>query len=281
VTAPTPAPVSVVIPYYRHAATIHRAVSSAFDQTLPPHEVIIVDDGSDDHESIRSQLDSIASAYGDRLVIVSLPANQGPSSARNEGWRRSTQPFVAFLDADDAWHHRKLEVQVPVMLAGAAPAISGHFCGVDQDIRSPLRTDRPSEPRRVSFRQMLFRNRVWTQSVMVRADVVPRFNPRLRHGEDYDLWLRIIAAHGPLAFIPQTLATRYKWPYGAAGLSGQLFAMEAGQAAVYHALRRDGLISGLLYPVLLAWGQVRFFRRIVSTLVGGARLRNAVDRPRQ
>lgn len=257
------APVSVVIPYFRHSDVISRAVSSAFEQTYPPHEVIVVDDGSDEGDALTVALADLKRAYQDRLVIVSLSSNRGPSVARNEGWRLASQPLVAFLDSDDAWHLQKLEFQVPVMLEAGGPAISGHQSGINYDIRAPL-DPAVVQQRITTFRQMLFRNRVPTRSVMVRRDVAQRFDPSLRHSEDYDLWLRIMAAHGPLTVLPYTLAATYKRPFDASGLSGQLFAMEKAQNKIYRTLRREGLTSPALHAVLLGWGFIRFARRLIA-----------------
>jgi glycosyltransferase involved in cell wall biosynthesis len=55
---------------------------------------------------------SVTPRYGsDWLKIISLKRNGGASIARNIGWEQSTHDYVAFLDADDAWHPRKIEIQ--------------------------------------------------------------------------------------------------------------------------------------------------------------------------
>ena len=87
---------------YRAAATLGRAVASVAAQSWRPAEVIIVDDGSDDETP--KVLEELQGHYGTKwLKIVCLSANCGPGAARNVGWGMSTQPYVAFLDADDTW----------------------------------------------------------------------------------------------------------------------------------------------------------------------------------
>src|SRR5258706_14692588 len=97
------APVSVVVPCYRCADTIERAVRSVAAQTLRPAEVILVDDGSPDGTG--AALERLRERFGaDWIRIVRLPRNLGSASARNAGWELATQRYVAFLDSDDAWH---------------------------------------------------------------------------------------------------------------------------------------------------------------------------------
>jgi glycosyltransferase involved in cell wall biosynthesis len=97
--------VSVVIPYYNREKYIDQAVQSVLAQTLKPLEVIIVNDCS--RESSRRYLDR----YAETCRIVDLDPNVGLAAARNEGIRRARGRFVAFLDDDDVWLPKKLEVQ--------------------------------------------------------------------------------------------------------------------------------------------------------------------------
>src|SRR5215469_18875302 len=88
--------VSVVIPCYNHALTLARAIRSVLNQTLPPSEVIVVDDGSTDGSR------GVAESFGS-AVIFKQQQNRGPSAARNLGVRSATGEFLGFLDADDWW----------------------------------------------------------------------------------------------------------------------------------------------------------------------------------
>src|SRR5438309_8195778 len=107
------APVSVIIPCYRCAATIERAMLSVAEQSVRPAEAILIDDASGDNTF--AVMEKIRNKYGDWIRIVALPMNQGAAAARNAGWHAATQPYIAFLDADDAWHPRKIEIQYGYM----------------------------------------------------------------------------------------------------------------------------------------------------------------------
>ena len=99
--------VSVVIPCFRCTGTIERAVASVAAQTRRPAEVILVDDASgDDTQKLLQKLSQHFEPGWIKLVF--LEQNVGAASARNAGWDQATQTYVAFLDADDAWHPKKI-----------------------------------------------------------------------------------------------------------------------------------------------------------------------------
>src|SRR5271165_7143352 len=97
--------ISVVIPTYNYGRYVPQAVESVLAQTFKDFEIIVVDDGSTDDTP--QQLEP----YQDR-IRVHKQANQGVSAARNAGVRLARAALVAFLDADDVWHPRKLEIQM-------------------------------------------------------------------------------------------------------------------------------------------------------------------------
>ena len=100
--------VSVIIPAYRAAATIGRAVNSLLAQTVPAAEIVIVDDGSPE------PLAPALARYGDRVQLLRKD-NGGAASARNLGIDHAGGELLAFLDADDYWEPGKLERQLALM----------------------------------------------------------------------------------------------------------------------------------------------------------------------
>ncbi|MCB9854090.1 MAG: glycosyltransferase family 2 protein [Phycisphaerales bacterium] len=116
--------VSVVIPSFNSANVLVAALKSVFDQSLPPKEIIVVDDGSaDDTESVCRRFEGV------RYI---RQENAGASTARNRGASVATGEMLAFLDADDEWSPRKLESQCRAM-AGSPDA---DFCITASDVWS-------------------------------------------------------------------------------------------------------------------------------------------------
>jgi glycosyltransferase involved in cell wall biosynthesis len=99
--------VSVVIPTFNRADTIGRAIGSVLTQTHTDFEVIVVDDGSSDGTKA-----AVARWDEPRLRYVPLSSNAGAPQARNVGIDLAQGEFVAFLDSDDRWCRRKLELQL-------------------------------------------------------------------------------------------------------------------------------------------------------------------------
>lgn len=88
---------SVVVPYYNMGCYIEDCIRSIVDSEFGPKEIIIVDDGSTEEQSIE-KLKELESKYP---VIVYTTTNQGLSNTRNFGASKASGEFLAFLDADD------------------------------------------------------------------------------------------------------------------------------------------------------------------------------------
>jgi len=101
--------VSVVIPLYNAAGWIQDAIQSVQDQTYKNWELIVVNDGSTDTgiEKIREVF-----KFNENSLLIIETENSGPAKARNRGILESKGDLVAFLDSDDIWHSRKLEIQI-------------------------------------------------------------------------------------------------------------------------------------------------------------------------
>jgi glycosyltransferase involved in cell wall biosynthesis len=261
----TTVPVSVVVPCYRCAATIGRAVSSIAAQTLRPGELILVDDASGD--ATLQQLRALQAEHGSWVQVVTLPTNAGAASARNAGWNVATQPYVAFLDADDTWHPQKLEIQYGYMQQHPEVALSGHLCRqLPADV--PGTTDwpiawMPGDVQRVTWSQLLLRHQFVTPSVMLKRAITPRFFEGARHMEDHRLWLEIVGTPLPTVRLQVELAAVYKPVYGASGLSADMWRMEKAELANYRHFHRRGKLSAVQLFLLQGFSLVKFVRRLV------------------
>lgn len=100
-----PKSVSVVIPTYNYGRFILEAISSVLDQTRPPSEIIVVDDGSTDETA------AVVRTFGEAVRYIRQD-NAGVCAARNRGVTESSSELIAFLDADDRWEPTNLEKQV-------------------------------------------------------------------------------------------------------------------------------------------------------------------------
>lgn len=211
---------SVVVPAHNEAELVPSAIASVLRQTTPDWELVVVDDGSED------QTVAVAGALADRdqrIEVVSTP-NRGLSAARNKGIECSSAPYVSFLDSDDLLMPTYLERMGATLDAapGAGFAYTDAWAldGETRRIRratamSPWRppTRPPSDPAEM-MRLLLRDNFVFVSTTVPRAvlERVGAFDTSLTSAEDYDLWLRILAAGLPAVSPGGVLALKRERP---------------------------------------------------------------------
>lgn len=230
-------PVSVIIPCYCCGDSIERAVLSVANQVAKPSEVILVDDASPDGGKTSATLHEIKEKHG-RIVqvhIIALSSNKGPATARNVAWESATQPYIAFLDSDDAWYPQKLDIQYEWMASHGNVSMSGHQTEFVDQSGQPTGVQLPGEwsSEDINESKILKRNYFPTRSVMLKRDIPFRFNEKKRYCEDYDLWLQIIFAGYKASFLNILLGCEFKSAYIGGGLSSHLWKMEYGELECY------------------------------------------------
>lgn len=255
------APVSVVVPCFRCGATIGRAVASIAGQTQKPAEVLLVDDASGDETS--SSLQQLVSSYPGWVKVLVLAHNQGPSAARNAGWEAATQPYVAFLDADDSWHPEKIRIQYRFMHDNPDIDISGHRClWVRADETLPQVPDELTITR-ISVPDLVFGTRLSTPTIMLKRQIPFRFEANKRYAEDVHLWRQVACASNSIVRIESPLAYMHKAPYGASGLSAELWPMEKGDLSSLFSLYKAKHISWMLLALGSTFSLAKYLKRIM------------------
>ena len=264
--SPNQVSVSVVIPCFRCAETIGRAVDSIARQTYLPTELILVDDCSPDDGQTLERLKKIKDEFGDvfRVTILELPFNCGPGGARNEGWSIASSSFIGFLDADDAWHYRKLEFQYLWMESNPEVVFTCHDIVIHHYPKC-IDSDVPEiNEKNLTIWPMLLKNMVKTSSVLVRADMSERFPSNLKHAEDYNLWLRVLCLGRKAVKLCAPLAFTFKHRYAPGGLTGDLRLMHLGVESCFLTLYKTGYIPLGAYLMSYIWEKLKYIRRVVQ-----------------
>jgi glycosyltransferase involved in cell wall biosynthesis len=252
------APVTAIVPCYRCADTVERALDSILAQTWQVSEIILVDDASGDgtHEKL---LDLQKKKNDRRIRIVGLTVNSGPGGARNAAWDVATQPWLAFLDADDVWSLRKIELQYSWLMNRDDVDLCAHNtalwsgAGVEPS-RGPLCA------RRLSPSRQLYKNEIPTRSVMLKRALPFRF-PARQQSEDYALWLRMAFSGYSCWKLSSSLAYSFRPDFSPGGYSSALWSHEKWELKNYLQLKSDKRIGWFYYFSASVFSLAKFVRR--------------------
>lgn len=200
------AAVSVIIPTFNRADRIGDAIRSVIDQTYVDWELVVVDDGSEDHTN------EVVGGYRDSRIRYLYQDNAGTSAARNAGLQATGGSYVAFLDSDDMFLPGKLQLQVGVLdRSPALGLVASGWTDVDS-FKRPMRSVRPW----LLYPGLELSDWLYGCSMIPSAFLVRRqwlvdiglFDERLRYVEDWDLWLRLAYAGCKMAWEPGLVCLR-------------------------------------------------------------------------
>jgi len=192
--------VSVIIPCYNYGRYLRQAIQSALDQTFTDFEVIVVDDGSTDDTS------KVARSFEDSRVRYVWQENKGLPGARNTGIRASSGEYVAFLDADDWFLPRKLELQTGFLDEHPEVGlVASGWIETDEQGNALRRVEPWRWKPYLGLAECVMGVPVVVHAVLVRRywlDAVDLFDERLLWVEDWDLWLRLAVEGCRLTWLP-------------------------------------------------------------------------------
>lgn len=269
--------VVVIIPTYNRADTVLRAVASALAQTHQDLEVLVVDDGSSDNT-----LALLASISDRRLRVLQHSINRGAAAARNTGIAAADARYIAWLDSDDAWYPRKLELQLDRLRSTSrAEAVSCHAVllhlldhGVDR-VRTPAQA--------ACWQRGLLLNCDLSpgSTLLARRDAFETTGPldeTLPRFEDWDWLLRYATLGGSIALLPAVLAEVWN-RRGRLGRQHEDSARRfiAKHSELYAALSGQDRRQGLCDIWLQVSGTYAFEGRYGQALL--AALRGVTERP--
>lgn len=262
--------VSVVIVAYNKADTLAVAVESVLCQSYRDFEILVVDDGSTDGTA------QVAASFGQKIRYLPKP-NGGTGSARNLGIRESRGRFVAFLDGDDLWLQKKLELEMAAFDRepdNVAVQCSAYCVDSRLEVIEARRCN-PSQDTLLDF--LLFNNLpAFSSAVVAKRDVLLRlggFGEDLVILSDWDMACRL-ARTGRLRSIPEFLVLYRHYPnnqsrsvdihiesgeismkrfFGDPELPPSIRAKEPLVRARFGAMLAGGYLRNRDYPQAIAW----------------------------
>lgn len=201
--------ISVIIPLYNKEQSIIDTINSVLNQTFLDFELIIVNDGSTDNS-----LNVVNKIVDNRIRIINK-ANGGVSSARNVGILEAKFEYIAFLDGDDIWHEKHLEILYTSLIKFNKQDIGGigtTFYKSSSKIidRSKIKKADPvivedyfkfmvsPKPRFNSSTLLVLKSKIKETGL---------FNENLKYGEDVEFWFKLFKRY-KLIYI-DTITTIY------------------------------------------------------------------------
>lgn len=261
---------AIIIPTFNAEDFVMRAIASAQTQVRPAQEIILVDDCSTDRT--RAVLEA-AGREDPRIRIIDMPTNGGPSAARNAGIRAATSPWVAILDADDAFAPERLAELVPFAIATEADVVMDNLLYYDAQARQVTGTglgqDAVLPERPITLRDFLEHNRadgrgldwgllkpLFRRQALLDRDLL--YDPTLRHGEDFQLAVELLLGAAVVRILnrPLYLYTQRRGAVSgrASGMTRTTIAYAALSAAALKMSRDERLGAD---PVLAALLRIR------------------------
>lgn len=184
--------VSVIMPAFNSAETILDSIDSVLSQTYQNIELIICDDGSTDET-----LDLVYKINDNRVKVIKNVHRKGAAGARQSCLDVSLGKYIAFLDSDDIWDSRKIELQVVFMRSNNVSFSYTDYFTFRVSISST--TGYFKSPDSITFRELCRHCAIGCLTVMIDREKIDFYiidAPK----EDYATWLDILYRFNVLAY---------------------------------------------------------------------------------
>ena len=242
--------VSVIIPSYNSGKFLDEAVQSVVSQTYQNLEIIVVNDGSDDCTEEVAQKWQVADR---RIKYIKHSRNQGLSAARNTGIKNAIGEYIAFLDADDVWLPKKIEIQIEkIKETNTDLAFSDWYVWDPQkDIKTKVFGSSPIKGKKDLLKFLIKKNFGNPSTAILRKAGLNRiglFDESLPSSEDYDLWLRFILSGMKIIFINQPLVY---YRVHSNQMTGDDYKMRVSRLIVFKKIVKRNPFFLIKYPLLL------------------------------
>ena len=186
---------SVVCPTFNSEDYVRGALESVINQTVPPYELILSDDGSIDRTI--ELLESYSEIANDKFKYKILTnTHRGPGATRNSAILAADGDWIAFLDSDDEWEKNKLSEMIKII--SKYPAVNfichNEICVRKNGISFVYDYGKNYNKSKSLMNQLYFRNMFSTSAICCKKELLLNnglFDETLMSAQDYELWLRL------------------------------------------------------------------------------------------
>jgi len=194
--------VSVITPTFNSEKYIAETIKSVQSQTYTHWEMIVVDDCSSD---LTTQIVEKHSQTDPRIILYKNGVNLGAGGSRQKGLNIATGKYIAFLDADDLWHEKKLEKQIHFMKMNNLPFTFCFYQWIDEN--SHQLNKYISSPNPLTLKQLKYCNHIGNLTGIYDTNFFGKINiSTIRKRQDWILWLEILKKIKIAYPVPEYLA---------------------------------------------------------------------------
>lgn len=194
--------ISIVIPSYNQAEFLEECLESAYNQTLAPLEILVIDDGSKDNSLEIARRYEFREFPGIESPVRVIPqVNKGLPSARNTGIMNASGDYILFLDADDKLKENAISVITNTIAQFPADIVAPSF-------KEFGKSDREVIVNQFTMDDLKVANRIGYFCAIRRSALLEcgGYSPRMTWGfEDYHLWFDLFSRSKTIAFIQEPL----------------------------------------------------------------------------
>jgi teichuronic acid biosynthesis glycosyltransferase TuaG len=236
--------ISVIVPFYKKRKYFIKTINSLKNQSYKNFEILVIYDDHDksDLNFVKKTLKNIK-----KKKILINKKNLGVGFARNEGIKKASGSFVAFLDADDVWHRNKLEFQLKFMKKNklAFSYTSYQIINNKEKILKKILA-----PKEISHKQLLYSCDIGLSSVMIdhRLLIKNKFK-NLKTKEDYLLWLILSKKKVKMLGLKEIL---FSWRKTQNSLSNSIIQKLSDAFRVYNTYLKFNFFKSIFLTIMLS-----------------------------
>lgn len=236
--------VTIILPAYNADLYIREAIQSVLDQTYNNWELIVINDGSTDKTG------SLVGEFEDQRISLAEQYNSGVSCARNVGLSLAKGEYITFLDADDTFTKKSLEVRVKFLeLNQDVQIVGGGVRIMDSALQSMKSTKNPNYQGKLLPRLLALDDQIFSGvCFLIRSDflISEMFDGCMTHCEDLLFLIRISARKG----IIYGSVNEYIYNYRVHDLSATT-KEDAWRAGYINLIKKIRKIEGLTYRMTI------------------------------
>jgi glycosyltransferase involved in cell wall biosynthesis len=202
---------TIILPFYNGKKFVHEAIDNVVNQDYPDWELVVIDDGSD--EDNKSYISNLVNSYQNKNIMLYHKKNENVAIARNYGIERSKGEYICLLDQDDYFSISRLSEANNLLVNNQYDFIYNDRMKLSENVAKLNKTSARSKKRLSLSRDPL--SNILTGNPFAPVDLifsrkifnkVGLFNPEYQVSNDWDMWIRIIAATSKMKYLPKPLS---------------------------------------------------------------------------